>query len=117
MSAGALYREMGLEGYRVEETWQGSDGALYVSISVGRESLCCRKCGCSRVHLHESRQRFWKATPLGLTLVFVTMKTPRVKCLSCGSKTWHQPTFAEGQRQVTKKFEEFMEAWLSRLTI
>jgi transposase len=45
------------------------------------------------------------------------MKTPRVKCLHCGSRTWHQPRFAEGQRQVTKKFEEFLEAWLSRLTI
>lgn len=117
MSAAGLYREMGLEGYRVEDTWQGKDGAVYVSISVPRESLCCRNCGCSRVHLHDSRQRFWKAAPLGLTPVFVTMKTPRVKCLHCGSRTWHQPTFATGQRQITKQFEEFLEAWLSRLTI
>lgn len=117
MSAGALYREMGLEGYRVEDTWQGKDGALYVLIGVPRESLCCRTCGCSRLHLHESRQRFWKAAPLGLMPVFVTMKSPRVKCLSCESKTWHQPTFATGQRQITKKFEEFLKAWLSRLTI
>ena len=117
MSAEALYREMGLEGYRVEDTWKGKDDALYVLISVPRESLCCRNCGCSRVHLHESRQRFWKAAPLGLTPVFVTMKTPRVKCLSCGSRPWHQPAFAEGQRQITKKFERVIEVWLSRLTI
>jgi transposase len=45
------------------------------------------------------------------------MKTPRVKCLECGSKTWHQPTFAHGQRQITKTFEAFVESWLSRLTI
>ena len=53
----------------------------------------------------------------GLMPVFVTMKTPRVKCLSCGSQTWHQPTFSDGQRQVTKAFERCLEAWLSRLTI
>lgn len=33
MSACALYREMGLEGYRVEDTWQGKDDALYVLVS------------------------------------------------------------------------------------
>lgn len=49
--------------------------------------------------------------------MIVTMKTPRVKCLSCGCKTWHQPTFAEGQRQVTKEFKRCLEGWLSRLTI
>lgn len=117
MSAPALYREMGLEGYRIEDTCRGEDGALYVLISVPRESLCCRNCGCSRVHLHDSCQRFWKAAPLGLTPVFVTMKAPRVKCLSCGSRTWHQPAFAQGQRQISKKCEQFLEALLSRLTI
>ena len=117
MSADVLYQEMGLAGYRVEDTWQGKDDAVYVLLSVPRESLRCRNCGSCRVHLHESRQRFWKAAPLGLTPVYVTMKTPRVKCLDCGSRTWHQPTFAHGQRQITKRFEEFLEAWLSRLTI
>ena len=40
-----------------------------------------------------------------------------MKCWSCSSQTWHQPTFAEDQRQVTKEFERCLEAWLSRLTI
>ncbi|MFO1041057.1 MAG: ISL3 family transposase [Planctomycetaceae bacterium] len=117
MSADVLYRELELNGYRVEDSWNGQDGSVFVLISVPRESLRCRECGCSRVHLHDSRERFWKAPPLGLTPVFITMKTHRVKCLQCGSRTWHQPTFAHGQRQITKKFEAFLEAWLSRLTI
>jgi transposase len=117
MSAEALYRAMGLKGYDVEDTWEGGNGALFVLVSVPRESLQCRKCRCRRFHLHEHRNRFWKSAPLGLTPVIVAMRTPRVKCLSCGSKTWHQPSFAEGQRQVTKEFERCLEAWLSRLTI
>ena len=117
MSAEALYRSMGLIGYEVEDTWEGKDGSLFVAVSVARESLCCRSCHCRRVHLDGSRDRFWKGAPVGLSSVIVTMKTPRVKCLSCGSKTWHQPTFAEGQRQVTKAFEGYVESWLSRLTI
>ena len=126
MFAAALYRSMGLQGFEVEDTWEGKNGALFVSVSVPRETLRCRSCRsrsrsrscrCRRVHLHEHRNRCWKAAPLGLTPVLVPMKTPRVKCLSCGSKTWHQPTFAEGQRQVTKEFEWCLEAWLSRLTI
>ena len=117
MSAAALYREMGLQGYSVEDTWQGAEGALFVVVSVPRDGLQCRSCGCRRVHLHEWRQRFWKAAPLGLTPVCVTMKTPRVKCLQCGAKTWHQPAFAEGQRRVTKGFQRCLEAWLSRVTI
>ena len=117
MSTDSLYREMGLRGYGVEDTWEGKGGALFVLVSVARDSLECRNCQCGRVHVHEWRQRFWKAAPLGMTPVFVTMKSPRVKCLHCGSRTWHQPTFAEGQRQITKKFEQFLEAWLSRLTI
>lgn len=90
---------------------------MFVLVSVPRDCLRCRSCGCRRVHLHEWRQRFWKAAPLGLTPVFVTMKTPRVKCLQCGGKTWHQPAFVEGQRRITKGFERGLEAWLSRLTI
>jgi len=117
MSTDGLYHEMGLRGYRVEDTWQGENGALFVLVSVPRESLQCRNCKCGRVHVHEWRQRFWKAAPLGLTPVVVTMKTPRVKCLCCGSRTWHQPTFVEGQRQITKQFEKYLESWLSRLTI
>lgn len=117
MSTDRLYHEMGLKGYRVEDTWESESGALFVLVSVPRESLRCRGCGCGRVHLHESRQRFWKGAPLGLTPVHVTMNSPRVKCLKCGSRTWHQPTFVEGQRQITKKFEECLEGWLSRLTI
>ena len=117
MSAAALYRSMGLQGYEVEDTWEGKNGSLFVSVSVPRETLRCRSCRCRRVHLHEHRDRSWKAAPLGLTPVIVTMKTPRVKCLSCGCKTWHQPTFAEGQRQVTKEFKRCLEGWLSRLTI
>ena len=117
MSAAAVYRKMGLKGYEVEDTWEGQNGALYVAVSVPRESLRCRKCRCRRVHLDEHRQRFWKGAPLGLMPVIVTMKTPRVKCLSCSSKTWHQPAFATGQRQVTKEFERCLEQWLSRLTI
>lgn len=117
MSAEALYRGMGLKGYEVEDTWQGKNGALFVLVSVPRESLRCRSCRSRNVHLHESKQRFWKAAPLGLTPVWITLKTPRVKCLRCGRQTWHQPTFAEGQRRVTKEFERCLEDWLSRLTI
>ena len=90
---------------------------MFVLVSVPRESLRCRSCRCRNVHLHEHRMRSWKAAPLGLTPVIVMLKTPRVKYLSCGSKTWHQPTFAEGQRQVTKEFDRCLEGWLSRLTI
>jgi transposase len=117
MSTDGLYHAMGLNGYRVEDTWKSESGALFVLVSVPRESLECRSCKSGRVHIHDWRQRFWKAAPLGLTPVFVTMKTPRVKCLQCGCKTWHQPTFVEGQRQITKHFEQCLEAWLSRLTI
>ena len=117
MSAEVLYRAMGLKGYEVEDIWENLNGAVFVLVSVPRDSLRCRRCRCRRVHLHEHRQRYWKAAPLGLRPVTVTMKTPRVKCLSCGSKTWHQPTFAEGQRQVMKEFERCLEDWLSRLTI
>jgi len=44
MSARVLYQEMGLEGYQIEDTWQGKGGALYVLISVPRASLRCRDC-------------------------------------------------------------------------
>ena len=116
MSAEALYEAMGLEGYEVEGTWE-DDGTLYVQVVVPRESLACRKCGCQRVHVDERARREWKSAPLGVTPVVITMDSPKVKCLKCGAKTWHQPTFASGQRRVTKTFEESLEAWLSKLTI
>jgi transposase len=69
------------------------------------------------VHVHEHVVRSWESAPLGLTPVDVVMDSPRVKCLECGAKTWHQPTFANGQRRITKTFEAFIERQLTRLTI
>ena len=75
MSALALYRAMGLTGYDVEETWE-DEGALYVVVSVLRESLRCRSCGCRRCHRDERKPRCWKAAPLGLKALFVAMGVP-----------------------------------------
>ena len=82
-----------------------------------REALPCRACGCAQVHVHDRAVRTWQAAPVGLVPVEVVMNSPRVKCLSCGAKTWHQPTFANGQRRITKCFEAFLEQQLTRLTI
>ena len=117
MSAEALYEAMGLKGYEVEGTWTGDEGILYVQVAVPREKLACRACGCLRVQRQGGQRREWKAAPIGVTPVIITMDSPRVKCLECGAKTWHQPAFAEGQRHVTKTFERTVEAWLSRVTI
>ncbi len=127
MTALRLYRVLGLSGDDVGETSE-EDGVLSVPVSVPRASCrrcrcrrcrCrrCRRCRCKRVPLHEHRERLWQAAPLGMKRVFVTMWVPRVKCVSCGSKTWHPPTFTEGQRPITKGLEETVEFWLSRLTI
>ena len=96
MSAEALYEVMGLKGYDVEGTWKLEDGVLSVQVAVPRETLACRACGCSKVQRQGGQRREWKAAPLGVTPVVITMDSPRVKCLECGAKTWHQPTFAEG---------------------
>jgi len=117
MSAERLYQMMGLIGYHVEDVWLSKKEELFVFVSIARADLCCRNCGCRRVHLNDGRRRLWKGVPLGLTPVIVAMQVPRVKCLQCGSKTWHQPRFANGQRQVTRKFEEYIESWMANLTI
>ena len=44
MSTDGLYHAIGLKGYRVEDTWKGESGALFVRVSVPRESLQCRSC-------------------------------------------------------------------------
>ena len=116
MSAEALYKEMGLRGYEVLRSWE-EDGALCVEVAARRAALTCKTCGCRRVHVHERRERWWQAPPFGVKLLWIMMKSPRVKCLECGSKTWHQPTFAVGQRRVTKQCEKTVAAWLPRMTI
>ena len=61
MSAAALYRSMGLKGFEVEDTWEGKNGALFVSVSVPRETLRCRRVH-FQVDLGESRaERFQHA--------------------------------------------------------
>ena len=99
MSAAGLYRALGLDGYEVLDTWESdADGRVRVLVEAPREALRCRACGCSRVHVHDHAVRTWLAAPIGITPVEVVMHSPRVKCLSCGAKTWHQPLFANGQR-------------------
>ena len=118
MSAEGLYRVLGLDGYVVLDTWLSeSDGRVRVLIEAPRHALRCRACGCSRVHVHEHAVRSWESAPIGLTPVDVVMDSPRVKCLGCGAKTWHQPTFANGQRRITKTFEVFINRQMTRFTI
>lgn len=116
MSAEALYEAMGLKGYHVEGAWE-DEGAIRIQVAAPREALCCGQCGCRRVHIHERARREWKSAPLGTMPVVITMDSPKVKCLRCDSKTWHQPTFANGQRRVTKTFEKTLETWLAKLTL
>ena len=50
MSAAGLYRALGLDGYRVLDTWHSeSEGLLRVLVEAPRELLRCRACGCSRL--------------------------------------------------------------------
>ncbi len=116
MSAEALYEAMGIEGYEVEGAWD-DDGTLRVQVVVPREALSCRQCGCQKVHIDQRARQEWKSAPWGVMPVVITMDSPKVKCLRCQAKTWHQPTFASGQRRVTKTFDAAMETWLSKLTI
>ena len=107
-----------MDGYRVLDSWLSvSDGRVRVLIEAPRESLRCRSCGSSRVPVHQHAVRSWESAPLVLTPVDIVMNSPRVKCLNCGAKTWHQPTFANEQRRITKTFEAFIERQLTRLTI
>ena len=118
MSAEGLYRALALDGYVVLDSWQSeTDGRVRVLIEAPRHALRCRACGCSRVHVHERAVRSWESAPIGLVPVDVVMDSPRVKCLGCGAKTWHQPTFANGQRRITKTFEVFIERQMTRFTI
>ena len=116
MSAEVLYEAMGLKGYVVEGAWE-DEGSIRVQVAAPREALSCGQCGCRRVHVHERARREWKSAPIGTTPVVITMDSPKVKCLRCFSKTWHQPTFANGQRRVTKTFEKTLQTWLSKLTL
>ena len=116
MSAEVLYEVMGLKGDTVEGVWEDA-GTIRVQVAAPREALSCGQCGCQRVHVHERSRREWKSAPWGTTPVVITMDSPKVKCLRCHSKTWHQPTFANGQRRVTKTFEKTLQTWLSKLTL
>jgi transposase len=117
MSAEVLYRAMGVAGYWVVDVWESRGGEIQLLVEPPRESLRCRACRSRRVHVHERRLRSWKDTPYGWQPVNILMQAPRVRCLNCGAKTWHQPKFAEGQKRYTKNFEKFVCGWLSRVTI
>ena len=117
MSAEVFYRAMGVEGYWVVDVWESHSAEIEVLVEPPRESLRCRACRSRRVQVHERKLRSWKDTPYGWQPVTILMQAPRVRCLNCGQKTWHQPKFAEGQRRYTKNFEKYLCGWLSRVTI
>lgn len=117
MSADGFYQALGLRGYTLLGCWRTREGQIEVLVEVPRMSLKCRDCDSPHVHIHEHKLRSWQAPPLGLDPVTICMNTPRVKCIRCGKQTWHQPTFVNGQKRITKLFEEYIEKWLSRLTI
>ena len=117
MSAEVFYRAMGLPGYWVVDVWESRGGVIEVLVEPPRESLQCRACRGRRVHVHERKLRSWKDTPFAGKPVQIMMHSPRVRCLNCGAKTWHQPKFASGQKRYTQNFEKYVCGWLSRVTI
>ena len=108
MSAEVLYRAMGVQSYWVVDAWESRSGEIQLLVEPPRESLRCRACRSRNVHVHERKLRSWKDTPYGWKPVKIVMQAPRVRCCNCGAKTWHQPTFAEGQKRYTKNFEQFV---------
>ena len=113
MSAEVFDRAMGFPGDGVVDVWESQGGEIEELVEPPRESLRCRR----RVPVHERKLRSWKDTPLAGKPVLIVMQSPRVRCLNGGTKTWHPPKFAHGQKRSTKNFESFVCGWLSRVTI
>ena len=121
MSAEVFYRAMGLSGDWVVDVWESRGGVIEVLVEPpdpeGIPSLQCRACRSRRVPVHERKLRSWKDTPFARKPVQIMRQSPRVRCLNCGAKTWHQPKFASGQKRYTQNFEKYVCGWLSRVTI
>jgi transposase len=82
MSTGALYRAIGLGGYRHVATWD-ENGEFKLRLEPPEAAVRCPRCRSTDVVRRGTFDRFVHAPPIGLRKTVVFIRAPRVECRRC----------------------------------
>lgn len=116
MSTSLLYHAFGIRGYHYIRT-EFAAGAVRFYVQASDKSVCCPACGSENVTRRGSKDREFKAAPIGDKPTFIVANLPRVECHDCQVVRQITVGFAEPRRTFTKGWERYAIELTKSMTI
>lgn len=116
MSTSLLYHAFGIRGYQ-QTRMEAKAGVTYFHIYPREESICCSSCGSHNVIRRGTKEREFRASPIGLKPTVIVATLPRVACRDCGVVRQINVGFAEPRRTFTKRWSQYALQLARSMTI
>jgi len=116
MSTSLLYHSFGIRGYqqtRIELT----GGVTRFHVQPSEKSICCSSCQSTNVIRRGSKQREFRASPIGSKQTVLVATLPRVQCRDCGVVRQIEVGFADARRSYTKGWAHYALQLTCSMTI
>ena len=107
MSTSLLYHGFRIRGYRYVKT-EFEGGGIRFHIERAPKRLRCNRCDSPWVILRGSKERSFRALPIGPTPVTVVLHQQRIECRECNSLHWDRADFADGKHRYTRSFGRYV---------
>lgn len=101
MSTSLLYHAFGVRGYQQTKV-EFANGLVRFHVQPNEKSVCCSACGSDDVIRRGSKDREFRAAPIGAKPTVIVACLPRVECRQCATVRQIQVGFAEPRRSFTK---------------
>jgi transposase len=116
VSTSLLYHTQGLRGYQYQSTaYEGGD--ITFRIAHDPCKLRCAACGSRNVRCRGTKDRTFRAIPIGGHSVFLELDVQRLECLDCRAVLQATLGFADPRRTYTRGFERYSLGLLRHMTI
>lgn len=116
MSTSLLYHAFGLQ----DQEYLGTkyiNGKIIFQLRTKREELRCSQCNSYRVRPRGTKQRIFRAQPIGIKQVYLEATIQRLECKDCGLIRQEPIKYADAKKTYTKGFRRYVIELSSMMTI
>jgi transposase len=116
MSTSLLYHAFGLQHQEYLGT-EYVDGKIIFKIRTKPEELRCSNCNSYKVKLRGSKERIFRAQPIGKKRIYLRAKIQRLECKECGVVRQEAIKYADYKKSYTKGFQRYVLELSKMMTI
>jgi len=106
ISTSLLYHAFGIRGYQ-QTRMVFADGVVRFHVQPNEKTVCCSDCGSRDVIRRGSKDREFRAAPIGAKPTLIVANLPRLECRQCGIVRQIRVGFSQPRRSFTNGWAKY----------